>query len=234
MSAQSVASRSRQPNRSAPDDVVLARALEFSNWARANIRIIVSVAVIAAVAIGALLVYRTQQADREQRAAAEFMQLEATMQSGNAALATRDLQGFMNRYDGTEYAKEARLLLARVHLQEGKAADAVRVLGPVSGEAESPLGAQATLLRAAAQQAAGQREAAIASYLQVADQAELGYLQQDALASAAALRVEASDFAGAAELYRRLIETVEEGSLQRSVYEMRLAEAEAQAQAATR
>lgn len=231
MSAQSVASRSRQPNRSGPDDVVLARALEFSSWARANIRIIVAGTVIVAVALGALLVYRTQQADREQRAAAEFMQLEATVQSGNAALAARDLQTFVTRNSGTVYASEARLLLARIHLQEGKPAEAVQALAPVAGEVDEPLGAQATMLRAAAQQAAGQTDAAVASYLRVAEGAELDYLRQDALTSAAALRAQANDFAGAAELYRRLVEMAEEGSVQRSVYEMRLAEVEAQAQA---
>jgi hypothetical protein len=64
----------------------------------------------------------------------------------------------------------------------------------------------------------------------VADRAEFPFRRQEALYSAAILREEMGDHAGAAELYRRLAEQAEAGSMQRSIYEMRLAEVEARAQ----
>jgi hypothetical protein len=51
--------------------------------------------------------------------------------------------------------------------------------------------------------------------------------RQQALAAAAALRQQTGDPAGAVELYRQLVGMTEEGSFDRTVYEMRLAEAEA-------
>ena len=55
--------------------------------------------------------------------------------------------------------------------------------------------------------------------------------QVQALQNAAILRSGKGDFAGAAELYRRLVEMQEEGTMDRQLYEMRLAEAEARAAA---
>ncbi len=96
---------------------------------------------------------------------------------------------------------------------------------------DSPVGVQAALLLAAAQASAGNPAEAIATYLRVADGAELGFRRAEALTSAATLRAQAGDFAGAADLYGRAVELTEEGSLERSIYEMRRAEALARAEA---
>jgi hypothetical protein len=55
------------------------------------------------------------------------------------------------------------------------------------------------------------------------------FRQQEALTAAAALRESNGDFAGAAELYGRLAQMSEAGTMDRAVYEMRQAEASAQA-----
>lgn len=230
MSAQSVAPRSRKPQQAEPDDVVLARALEFTNWARTNIRLVIGVGIAAAVVIAALLWWRADRAAREERAAMEYMQMEQTVASGNTALAARELEQYAARFDGTEYADEARLMLARLHLQAGEPAAAISAVeGLARRPGASTLAAQAAFLHATAQQEAGQTDAAIESYLRIADAAELPYQQAEALASAALLRSQAGDNAGAAELYARAAELSEEGSPDRAVYEMRRAEAEAAA-----
>lgn len=232
MSAQSVASRSRASQNPGSDDAVLARALAFSAWAKKNIRLIVIGAVIALVAVGGLIYYRMYQADRMERAATEFMQLEQTLASGNAQLAQRDLERFATRFEGTPYAGEARLALARIHLQEGRAAEAIAALEPAASDIDdSPIGAQAALLLAAAQSSSGNTDAAIQTYLRVAEESELSFRQTEALTSAALLRSQAGDFPGAAELYGRAAALAEEGSLERSIYEMRQAEAQAKAAA---
>lgn len=231
MSAQPAASRKSGAFHDT-DDAVVARALELTAWARTNIRIIVGGAIALALVVGGLTYYRAYRESREQRAAAEFVRIEQTAASGNLALASRDLQTFVNRYDGTAYAAEARLALAQLYLDQDSAAKAVQLLDGAAGEVDdSPLGPQSALLLAAAQTAANQRDAAIRSYLAVAEDAELPMYRVRALNGAATLRMEAGDHAGAAELYRRLIDLQEEGTLDEQLFRMRLAEAEAAAAA---
>lgn len=234
MSAQSVASsRSRRKrNDSEPDDIVLARALQFSQWARKNAIMVIVGAVLVAVLVGGAIYYRMYKEDRRAQAATEYLQLEQTAASGNAALAERDLEAFIARFDGTVYADEAQLLLAEIKLTTDQPAEAVAVLEDfVDRIGDSPVGAQGALLLGAAQQAAGDTTAAIATYMTVADEAEMLFRRQAALSDAALLHMQAGNFGEAASLYTRLVDTAEEGTPERSVYEMRRAEAEAQAAA---
>lgn len=228
MAAPPTASRART-QRSAPDDDALTvRALQFSEWARRNARWIIIGVVAVAIAAAIFFWYRLDQAQREERAAVQFLRLEQTVQSGNAALATRDLNAFIARHEGTAEADQARIVLARLYLQQGQAAQAVPVLRPFADRmGSSPVAPQGALLLGAAQAQAGQRDAAIATFLRVAEQAPFPFERESALTEAAILREATGNFAGAAELYRRLVEAAEEGSLDRSVYEMRLAEVEA-------
>lgn len=228
MASPSVASRSKQPVRSGPDtdDVVLARALEFAAWAKRNRNAVIIGAVIAAVLVGGFIYYRVYEAERAERAAIQLAQVEQTAMAGNAALAERELTDFIRRFEGTVEADQARLMLARTHLQAGEPAEALPVLQAVDADADTPVGAQAGLLLGAAQNQAGNAEASVAAYLEVAEEADLRYYREEALTNAALVRQQAGDYAGAAELWRRLVEMSEEGSLQRSIYEMRLAEAE--------
>lgn len=211
------------------DDVVMVRAIQLSEWARRNARIVIGVSAIVIVAVAAYLFYGYQKRQSEERASIAFSQVEQTALSGNATLAQRDLTTFIRRFDGTVQADQARLLLAKVHLDAGKAREAVTVLQAVDEGPATPVGAQGAMLLGAAQNQAGNRQAAIDSYLRVAEAAELEYQQEEALAEAALLRQQGGDFAGAAELYRRLLGMAEEGSFERSLYEMRLAEAEGRA-----
>jgi predicted negative regulator of RcsB-dependent stress response len=232
MASPSVASRARNTSHGADtDDVVMARAIQFTEWARRNAKIVIAVSVVALVVVGGLLYYRIYREQRAERAAVQLAQVEQTVASGNATLALRDLGSFTSRFSGTVEADQARLIQARLHLEAGEPAKAVAVLQEVGEGAGTTVGAQAQLLLAAAHNQAGNRQAAVDAYLRVADAAQLEYLRQEALEGAALLRQQAGDFAGTAELYRRLLETTEEGSFQRSIYEMRLAEAEGRAQA---
>lgn len=232
MAAQPAASRKKPSAAASSDDLLTARAIEFTDWARRHIRLIIGGVVTLAVIVGGLIYYRAYLEAREERAAVEFANVEQTAASGNIPLATRDLQAYVRRYEGTSYGDEAALALAQLHLSQDSAAKAVQVLEGAAGRIDdSVVGPQAALLLGAAQQAAGNRDAAIQSYLAVADEAEMKMYQVQGLQNAAILRFEAGDFAGAAELYRRLVEMQEEGTLDRQLYEMRLAEAEARAAA---
>jgi predicted negative regulator of RcsB-dependent stress response len=228
MAAQSLASRSRRPPQG-PDteDVVLARALEFSAWARRNARILIAVAVLLAITVGGLIYYRSVQADRRASAAADLMVLEQSVAQVDPATGAADLQRFIARYDGTVYADEARVLLGRLHLEQGQPQEAIPVLDAASRRiGRSPVGAQAGLLLGAAQEQANEPQAALETYQRVARDARFDFERRQALESAASLREQTGDYAGAAEVYRQLVGMAEEGTMDRALFEMRLAEAE--------
>lgn len=231
MVAQSTARRPRRAQKVESDDALLTKAIEITEWVRRNSGVVIGVAVALIVAAGAFLWYRADQNRRLDEASIAFLQVEQSTFVGDDAMATRDLQEFIQRHDGTPYADEARVLLAQVHLRENRAQEAITILQAVPSNPDSPVGPQAGLLLATAQASAGDRQAAIASYLRVADSAESPFRQQEGLIGAALLRSEAGDHAGAAELYRRLVALQEAGSQDQALFEMRLAEEEALATA---
>jgi predicted negative regulator of RcsB-dependent stress response len=232
MSAQHAASRKKPLVHASSDDAFAARATEFTDWARANIRMVIGgVAVLALVVAGALY-YRIYRAEREQRAATEFAQVEQTVSSGNYALAARDLQAYIRRYEGTDNGDEAAIALAQIYLLQEQPAKAVEALkNAPSRIGSSAVGPQAAILYGAAQQAAGNRNGAIQTYLDVASKAELKMYRVQALQNAAILREEAGDYKGAAELYKQLVELQDPATPDRQLFEMRQAEAEARAAA---
>jgi predicted negative regulator of RcsB-dependent stress response len=227
-----MASRPRRKPQPEPDDIVLARALEFAEWAKRNIRLIIAGGVAVFLLLGGFMWYRFDREQRMERAAIEFLQLEQSAAMADPAVAVRDLETFVRRFEGTPYADEARVMLAQAQLETGQPAQAIETLGPVADRLErSPVGAQAAMLLGAAHETAGQPEEAVRTYLRVADGARMVFRRQEALLAAASIREQAGDYSGAAELYSRLVATAEEGTMERSIFEMRLAEAEAQARA---
>ena len=229
MVAQSIASRPRRPQQTEPDDAVLARALEFGEWARKNIVLVSAVGIVLVLLVGGLLWYRADRAQQLEDAAVAFLPVEQAVLAGEETTAVRELQLFIQRHGETLYGDEARLLLAQVHLRGGRAAQAVEVLQPVASDIDgSPVGAQAGLLLGAAQEAADQTDAAIQTYLRVAEEADVEVRREEALSSAALLRQQSGDFAGAAQLYAQLVE-MNADTPDESLYRMRMVEAEAQA-----
>jgi predicted negative regulator of RcsB-dependent stress response len=229
MATQSLAPRHHRP--SDTEDVVLARLLQFGEWARRNSAAVITGAVLVLVAAAVVVYYfAVYKPGQRERAAEEFVRIQQTVSSGNAQLAERELATFSKTYEGTSYGDEASIALAQIQLQGGKPADAVKTLSSFTGRiASSPVGVQGAMLLASAQQQAGQADAAVQTYLAVADKARLDYQKHDALSAAAAIREEKGDFKGAAELYQRIVSSTEEGSMERAVFEMRAAEAEARA-----
>src|SRR5690606_1075176 len=153
-----------------------------------------------------------------------FLQVEQAVQTGEDVIATRELQLFIQRHGDTPYGDEARIFLGQVHLRSGRPAEAIEALQPVVRRMEdSPVGVQAAILMATAQ-------GAIQTYLQAAEAADEAFRRQEALGNAAILRQQTGDYAGAAELYSRLVQMTEPGTSDRLLFEMRLAEVEALAE----
>lgn len=211
------------------DDALAMRAAEMAAWTRKHGRAVLYAAVAALVLIGGFFWMRMQRANTAQRAATAFLEMQASLPADTAA-ALRQIVTFADRYEGTADAAIARIQIAQTYLGRNQPKQAIEQLRRVA-DGGTPVAMQARSLLAAAQARDGQRDEAIRTYLQIAEDSELAYEQQQALNEAALLREQAGDWRGAAELYRRILETTEEGSVERSLMEMRIAEADARAAA---
>lgn len=218
------ASRRTHAQTVAPDDVIVAKAFEASSWARQNSRAITIGLIVLAIAAIAVVYYVNYRADLRDRASSELLEVRQVAASGDIPNAVLQLDGFVDRFDGTPAANEARLLLGQLQLAQGNAPQAVEAVQPLVDENDPLLSASAGLLLAGAYEAAGQADQAEATYLRVAESAEMEFQQREALEDAARIRVANGNTAGAVELYDRLIGMVPEGSPDRDVYQMRRAE----------
>ncbi|HEX7118736.1 MAG TPA: tetratricopeptide repeat protein [Longimicrobiales bacterium] len=213
-----------------PDDAFVARLLETTAWARNHSRALTFAGIALVVAIVATVYYRNFQATARAAADAQFAVVQQTVASGNHALAIRDLEDFLTTYGATPAAAHARVLLAQSYMAEGDPQKAIAAVEPLAGSIGEGMGTTAALLKAAALEASDRVDDAEALYLRIADRARYDYERKDALDAAARIRMERGDAAGAAQLYERLVELSDEGSGDRAVFELRLAEARTRAQ----
>lgn len=218
-----------------PEDAFSARLVALSAWARENTQVVIIAGIVAAIAVAAGLYYYDFQQDVRMQAAEEFERIQQTVVGvGDTQTALTELQTFLDRFGDTPLASEARLLLAEAHLHEGSPTQAIETLEPVVGNLQQPIAIQAAFLLGDAYEEADRDSDAEALYLRVAEEADLTFQVRNALADAAEVRADAGNFAGAADLYRRVLETYgddgEGGAAgDREMYEMRLAEMEARA-----
>lgn len=216
----------------APDDAFVAGVLESSAWAKQHGRTLIIVAILVALLVGGFVWYRSQRAAARERAAIELTQVRQSALMGNYALAVRDLETFVQRYDGTPSAREARVLLAQAHLELGQPEPALQAVEGLARDPGAPLGSSAAFLVAAAHEAAGRSEQAEQAYLRIAERGNYLFQRLEAYDNAARLRLERGDAAGAAQLYDRAVQAIpEERTQERAVFEMRRGEAEAMAAA---
>ena len=205
----------------------MLRAAELAAWAQKNTQAVIIAAVLLVGTLGAFVYYRMYSAQRAERAAMAFLNLQASMGTDTTAV-IRQLDTFASNYDGTSEGAEARILAAQLWLAKGDANRAVAAVRPAT-EGGTPLKDQAKLVLASALAAGGKRAEAVDAYLAVAKGTKLAYLKQDALGQAAALREQANDWKGAAELYAQALETTEEGTSERALLQLHLSEAQARA-----
>jgi predicted negative regulator of RcsB-dependent stress response len=115
--------------------VASERGRDFMDWFQINSRYIgIGAAVVAVAAAGYWFYLRSQQI-KTVNAERSLMQAEQSLQSGNTALATSDLQRVVTRYKGTSAGTQAAMLLAQTDYNAGKYQDGVKVLEEVSGKA---------------------------------------------------------------------------------------------------
>ncbi|HET7233965.1 MAG TPA: tetratricopeptide repeat protein [Longimicrobium sp.] len=226
MASPSVARRAPRPEVNS-DDVVMMRAAELAEWARRNARAVIIATVAVLLAVGAALYYQVYKSQRAARAAGAYLQVQAGLPN-DTTQAIRALQTFTSSYPGTSEADEARIAAAQLLMAKGDAARAVETLRPAA-KSGSPVSLQARYALGAALAQAGKRQEAMDTFLEVADDAELGYMKRNALNQAALLREQANDWKGAADLYRQMLEGLDKGTGDRTIVELHLSEAQARA-----
>ena len=213
-----------------PDDVFVATVYEASTWAEKNRVALIVIAVVVVAAGFGLYSWLDYRERLNEQALVQLEQVQQTVSIGDTEQAKSELDQYLSRFESTPHAGEARLLLADLHLRSGEPQRAIEVLEASSLSLRDPLGVQVRTLLAKAHEAAGEYDAAVEIYLDVADAAELAFQRNEALADAARLRERQGQWAGAAELYEEILDGLEETDEDAGLYRMRLAEARAAAE----
>jgi predicted negative regulator of RcsB-dependent stress response len=210
-----------------PDDLFIARVLDLGKWAQANQQVMTVLGVLAVIAVAGVIYYGNYRRSLDQQAA-------QSLESVHQSIAIQDEQGardqlvtFLERYGGTAYEGEARLLLGDLYLREGQAQQAEAVLEPIGANPRDPIELQAAMLLAKAYEEEEAWADAEATYLRIADRSALSFQIEEALSATARIRADQGNVAGAIQLYERARDRLEEGDPLRGHYEMRIAELEA-------
>ena len=214
-----------------PDDAFVAAVKRTYVWARNNSRVLVTILVIVIAGAAGVSWFLAQQQRTERMAATEFTRVQQSVVSGNTQLAIRDLETYLGTYGGTETADQARLILADLLIGVERADDALEALGSLPDDLDEPFGLAAARMQAAAYEATGEADEAVATYLVVAGAARFDFQRREALADAARVRLQNGDAGDAADLYERILDTFDddEAAVGRGYYEMWLAEARSRA-----
>jgi predicted negative regulator of RcsB-dependent stress response len=212
-----------------PDDAFVAGVLETSAWAKKHQRTLIIGGVILAVAIVSAILWLNHRSTQRELAAVEISQVRSLAQTGNTALAIRELEQFVSRFGGTPSGDEARLLLARNYMDAGQPQQAASTLQGMARNVGSDLGVNAAMLLAAAQEATGNVQQAEETYLRVGNGGRFLFQRQEALDNVARLRLQQGNVAGAVQIYERLVNMTPEESPDRQVFELRLGEVQARA-----
>jgi predicted negative regulator of RcsB-dependent stress response len=216
--------KAKQESRQEPDDIFVAKVLHIGKWAEANQQLLTVLAVVVAIAVAGLLYYRSYRTSLTAQAA---QQLEIVYQSvaiDDREGAIGELVTFLERFEGTAYEGEARLLLGDLYLRDGRSEQAQAVLEPLGSSPRRPIELQGASLLAAAYEQEGRAQEAEEIYLTVANRSDLDFQVRNALVAAARIRTDRGNYQGAIELYERALEGLDQDSPERGLYEMRIAE----------
>ena len=206
------------------EDVFVANVLEASRWATDNRQLMTLAAVAATVVVVAALYYVNFQESRREQAINQLEKIEQTVSIMAVEDAKLQLGTFLDRFAGTPSADEAVILLARLYLETDESAIAVNVLENEAPSLGSGIGIQANFLLARAYEQQGRWPDAERLYIRIADAAEMEFQVIEGLESAARARIRQQDAGGAAELFDRILSTLDESDPARGLYEMRRAE----------
>ena len=208
----------------ADQDPFIRTTSRFWTWCRTNLRAVLLGMAGIAILVAGTVYYVTFEASVGERAAADLARLRSTAASPETLMS--DLEAYVGRYEGTSSADEARIILARMYLDSGRAPEAIGVLDAVKDADDRPIGFAARSLLADAQEASGDVEAALATWERLGKNARFAFQRREARASVARLYVASGRIAEAAAIYKAIAEEAEEADdlAHAGVYRIRLGE----------
>lgn len=220
-------SRTRTSTSSSTDeDAFTARILELVIWARRRAPTLVVYGVVLVVLVVGAFYWSNQRSGQLDAAAGELEELQQTVGFQDPATFEASVQGYLDRFGGTPFAIEARLLLARVHLlaEVSDPNAAVEALAAVAPDFSSPLALDATFMLAAALEQAGRWDEAIQIYEEILSQVEFSFQRVEAGEGQARSLLASGDSAGAVQVYQSILDALEPDDPDRPRHQMRLAE----------
>jgi len=218
------ASQERRTPPGTADDAFTARILEFTAWARDRTHVLVITIAAAVLLVVGLIFWLGQRAERMDQAANQLEQLQQVVFFEEPGAARAQLRTYLDRFGGTPYAVEARLLLAELLLEDNDPAEAARVLEEVAPSHRDPLRVQATILLGGAYEQAERWDAAADVYRGLRRNAEFSFQRRDAGDRLSQVLLVQGDTTAAREVLEEIVESLDEDSQERGYYEMRLAE----------
>ncbi len=217
--------RTRKQSADDGEDAFIASILDFSNWAKGNQQVLTVAAVVAAILVAGGLYYNSYRSQLTNQATEQLETIYQSVAISDIEGAKVDLATFLDRFGGTPYEAEARLLLGELYLESGEPQQAMAVLEPLGSSPRAAIELQGAGLLAAAYEQEERWGEAEEAYLRIADRSELDFQIRDALAAAARIRAEHLDNPeGAVELYEEVLAELDENAPQRGLFEMRIQE----------
>lgn len=223
----------RGPDPQAGEDAFLAGTVRAWEWIQNNLRIVlVGAAALAIVALG-VLYYVNFKATVQEQAAADLAALRMAVSSPEQAVP--QLEAYIERFEGTGAADEARLLLGRLYLDTWRPDEAAAALEAVKQPPGHPVGYAAALLLANARQAAGDTAAALSTWRSLGEAARFAFQRRDALSEVARILAARGELEEAAGILEQIAAEAAEADRpeEAGMYRIRLGELNARRQAAS-
>jgi len=219
------ARRATQQSTEDSEDIFVAKVLHSGKWAQANQQLLTVIGVVIAIAVAGILYYGSFRSQLHDQAAQQLEVIHQSISIGDTEGAKIDLATFLDRFGGTPFEGEARLVLGELYLRSGDPQQALAVLGPLGSSPREPIEFQGAALLGVAYEQEGRWADAEEMYLTIADRSDLDFQVRNALAAAARIRGDQQgDAEGAIDLYERVLDDLGENSPERGVYEMRIQE----------
>ena len=171
-------------------------------WVQDRWQWILGGAILIAALAGGFALYERSQAQKATRGERALFDAQRAAQSGNLTQAQTELQKVRVRYDGTPASDRAALVLAQVLYDQGKYAEGVRALAPVSDS--KLLGAATHALMATGYEEQNKLKEAAEHYRKAAAAATFEVDKANYLANAARTLGRAGDVAAATALWKEL------------------------------
>lgn len=206
------------------EDAFIARILGLTGWAKGNQQLLTVAAVIGVLAVLGGMYFVNYRSQLNEQAAQQLEMIHQSISIADTEGAKIDLATFLDRFGGTVFEGEARMVLGELYLESGDAQQALAVLEPIASSPSSPVEFQAASLLGAAYEQEERWDDAEEVYMTIANRSDLNFQIRAALGSAARIRANQGDAAGAIELYERVLEDLDENAPERGVWEMRIQE----------